>query len=346
MTAAAPAKNYAPSQPGLVPKAVRLQAAEADRLIAELNAPPPNNAAPPPAPPASPAPPRAPAPPPDNQMVDAPPPSANAPNYEQMYKVLQGKYNAEVPAIRAQLEQTNGLVKDLLTRATQPAAPAAPPPAALTDEQKLLALGVTPKQIEDFGVELLMLMSRLGSSAVTPQIQQLAQETAQLKDQNAHIAGGLHQRSQEAVYTALNEKVTNWSEINQSDHFKEWLSKVDVFSGVSKHTSLIDAFKKCDSVRVVAIFQAYEQENAARGTAQPHVDPATLLSAAPRGQAPVAPEGSGKRIWSENEVRDFYNRVRKKKVSPEEYAETQKELALATAEGRIKPDNQGFLGNN
>jgi hypothetical protein len=358
MSAAAPAKNYAPSQPGLVPPAVRRQAAEAERLMAELNAKP--TPAPAPTAPAAAAAAAAAAPaapPPASQMQPAAPVQQPAPApvqtaeeraaaLEHRLSVLQGKYHAEGAALRAQLEQTNSLVKDLLTRpAPAPAAPV-PAPVQQSDEEILLSLGVKPKQIEEYGAELLMLMARIGSSTVTPQIQALAQEQAQLRQQAQGIAGVQNQNSQQAVYAALNEKVPAWSAINHSEEFKDWLSKVDVFSGVSKHTSLLDAFKKFDATRVVAIFQAYEQESAGRSAAPPAVDPATLITPQPRGQAPVAPEGSGKKIWSEAEIRDFYQRVRKKKVSPEEYESTQRDLALAAAEGRIRPDNVGFQSNN
>lgn len=350
MTAAAPAKNFAPSQTGLVPKAVQRQAAEADRLMAELNAPPTppapgTAAAPPPAPPnpASMSPVPAAAPP-------APPPvktdAEKLAELEHKYNVLQGKYNTEKPLLQTQLQQQNDLIKDLLTSSRAPApAPAVAPPT-MSDEQKLLSLGITPKQIEEYGAELLMLMTNLGSVGVTPEIQRLAAENAELKRRQETLVAGHAQNSQAAVYAALNERVPTWHEINNSPEFAEWLAVVDLFAGVSKHTSLLDAFKKFDAARVVGIFQAFERENAARATATPpQVDAATLLTAQPRGQAPVAPEGSGKRIWSEGEVRDFYARVRKKKVSPEEYASTQQELALAVAEGRVKPDHYDHHAN-
>lgn len=339
-------KVYAPSQPGLVPAAVARQAAEADRLIAELNAKPPAATPAQPAPPATPAASANPAPPAPPASSMAPAPAPKPVDWESRYKTLQGKYNAEITRQTQRIDQQQDVINSLIAKQAAAPTPTAAPTTPMTDEEKLLALGVKPKQIEEFGVELLMLMMNLGTAAVSPKIQQLEQDHARLSETAQTLASAGAQRSQEAVYAALNEKVPNWDAINRSDEFKEWLSFVDVFAGTSKHNALMDAFKKCDATRVVAIFQAFEKEDAARSTAAPSVDPATLISpSAPRGEAPAAPEGSGGRIWLESEVSDFYSAVRKKKVSPEEYKRISTELALAAKEGRIKPAHFDHHGN-
>jgi peptidoglycan hydrolase CwlO-like protein len=98
-----------------LPKAVQAQIDQANAIITEINKKPADLA---PAPladaaPAStpPAPAAAPAPAPTPAPAAAPAPAEDS--AEHKYKVLQGKYNAEVPRLQRTVHEQNDLIKEL-----------------------------------------------------------------------------------------------------------------------------------------------------------------------------------------------------------------------------------------
>lgn len=328
-----------------VPSAVARQAAEANRLLAELN----NQPAPAPAPaqPAAAAP--VAQPPAQPQRAAAPPPApavAAAPadddlreqlrRSEARFATLQGKYNAETTAMREQLAQNTQLVTQLLERDRQPPAPAAAP---LTPEERVRALGATDKEIEEYG-DLLPLVARLAENMVRPTVEKLNAELTRIQQSQVQVARTAHQSSLASLEAQLDAAVPTWRAINESQEFLDWLDVLDIFAGVTRRVALTDAHKKLDAARVVAIFQAYAREYPAQARAPgaPLVDAGTLVAPEVRGGPPAAPEGQGgKRMLSESEIADFYARVRKKQVSAEQYAAFMQEIARASAEGRIVP---------
>lgn len=330
-----------------VPAAARRQVEEANRLIAELNArpgdPPPADPAAPSADPASPAPPAAVAAAPPAPSLDEQLRQANA-----RYASLQGKYNNEMAVMRAQLEQNNSLVGQLLEKASQPSPAPAAPEKPQTPEEFLKSLGATDEDLKDYG-ELLPIVVRLAQNMYKPTIEKLEGELNRLRSNNAATTARVVETSKQDIYAELDRKVPAWNAINESPHFVDWLKVHDIFAGTSRHVALSTAFKNLDKARVVGIFEAYAREHPeqARAPGAPPVDPATLLAPETRGdQPPAAPEGSGsKRIITEGEIRSFYARVRKKQVSKKDYDAFQSEIAKATAEGRVRPDRMPTEAN-
>jgi hypothetical protein len=346
-----------------LPAGVRAQVEEANRLIAELNAPPagapgnPGSSGTPGSPgtPGTVSSPGNPGLRPDLAARAAPPPPPPVPDAEERartaearYATLQGKYNAETAAMRSQLEQTNQLVGQLLERQAPAAAPAAPA-SQQTPEDYLKSIGATDQDIKDYG-ELLPIIVRLAQNMYRPTIDKLQGEIQQLRGAANTNSQQLAVTRRESIFQALDVAVPAWRAINESTEFLDWLKVHDIFAGVSRQVALSSAFKNLDQARVVAIFEAYAREypELARAPNAPIVDPGTLLAPETRGdQPPAAPEGSGsKKIWSEAEIRNFYTRVRKKQVSKEAYQQFQAEIAQATAEGRVRPDRVDFHANS
>jgi len=362
---------HAPSQPSLLPPAARKQVDEANRLIRELNqqpsdaqppvaaarsewvaaTPQPSNAAPgvqdPPAPP-----PTRGAPPPTAAAVAAAAAAAvPAPQDEEMrrlraaYATLQGKYNSEIAGLRAVTTQQTELLNQLVKERTPAAAPVAPK----TPEEVMKALGATDKEIEDFGT-LLPVVARIAENMFKPTLAKLEGEIAHLRQSQNVTQNTLVKSRQDSLEDMLDTDIPNWRVINESQEFLDWLDTYDIMAGTTRRVALSSAYKALDAVRVSGIFQAYVREYPAALSASdgPAVDTETLIQPAPAGGQPPAAPGGGasKRIIPESEIRDFYTRVRKKQVSPEEYARFSAEIAAATAEGRVKPDRVDHHGNS
>ena len=352
----APAK--APSN---VPAAARRQVKEANRLIAELNSKPgeipdgvratadapPENSDPsnipvvnidPNAAPAAPA-------------ATAQPVGSEPDDFEHKYKVLQGKYNREVTDLRARADAQEALLTRVMAEQSRMPAPVAPPPAPVKPEDRFKALGVTEKELADYGNELVDLVDRVSTNATMAEIRQLRQDIQALKANAATVGTVVAETAQQKVFDALFRDVgQQWVQINTSDEFLAWLADVDVFSGTSKLVGLQNAFKNNDAARVVAIFRAYvDGKTPAGSTSQgPAVSRETLIApGAARGSTGEAPGATGGKIWSEADIRDFYQRARKGKIPADEYAATEAEINRAMGENRIRVDrsSQHHLNN-
>jgi hypothetical protein len=336
------------AQPSLVPKAAQAQVDEANRMVAEMRAAQGQPAQPQNQPAAAAPQSQAPAPvhAPAAAVVGQPEtPEQQIAKLQHKYDVLAGKYNAEVPALNAQLAQSNQLTKQLLE---QHAAPPPPPAAPQTPAEQLKALGITDKQMEDYG-ELLPIVAQLAQNMYKPTIAKLEAELNQLRTAGGQVSKALVDSRQQDILDALDRALPKWREINDSEHFLDWLNITDIFAGVTRRVALTSAWQNLDSARVVGIFQAYAREypQAAATAGSPTVDPATLLAPQTRGDGSGAPEGAGgKRQIHESEIAEFYTRVRKRLVKPEDYSRLSAEYALAAAEGRVIPTRRDFHGNS
>lgn len=332
-----------------LPAAARKQVKAANKLIAELNAPP-GAVVDPPAAAAAPVLPEvnldAPA---GAQPAGSAPVGDPAPNYEQMYRSLQGKYNKEVAEVQSDNAETQRMLARAITENATAAAAAsvratAPPPVVVKAEDRFKAIGVTDKEIEEYGTEMMDIVERIANARTTAEIGEFKRELAELKKSMGTVTTVVAQDAQQKIYDALFREVgQNWPEINASAEFLAWLRDVDVFSGTSRNTSLQVAFKNHDAARVVAIFKAYVGGKTLTAPTpptprQPAVERGTLVApGAARGGDGEAPGATDGKIWSEEEIQDFYQRARKRKVVGEEYTNTQAEIVRAIAEGRVRP---------
>jgi hypothetical protein len=204
---------------------------------------------------------------------------------------------------------------------------------------------VTDQEKASFGEDLIDVVGRRAQEAVLPAVQQMLQRELQpLKQMVGQTAQAQAFSQQQGVYAALNQHVPDWRVQNDSVQFLAWLEQQDVFSGLSRRNALTAAFNSNDAPRVVGIFEAFRREDASTGSTsaprQPAVAAETLIAPGqPRGGSTEAAPGSSRgKIWSEGEIREFYDRVRRKRVTPEEYKQTSAEIALAAQNGWIKPD--------
>jgi hypothetical protein len=335
--------------PSNIPQAARKQIKAANQLIAELNAKPgdatpnltalarpgfvPGSAAPAPAePPAAPAPtarPVAPNPPEDPVKV-----------VEHKYNVLQGKYNAEMARMAGMIETMRADNERLLQLARQAPAPA---PQGRPEDQFDLT-SVTAKEREEFGEELVQLMARIAKANSGAEVRALQAEVNRLKGSvQTTVAIGAETRM-EKVWQQLDAWNTDWRVINNSQQFVDWLQNIDIMSGRPRQEGLTAAFDSGNGTRVVGIFKRFvEEDSSFKPTAAPTppqapVDQATLVApSAPRGDGGGAPNGSSGKIWSEQEIDDFYSRVQRGRITPEEKASLEKEIMAAVSTGRVVP---------
>lgn len=278
----------------------------------------------------------------------APAPSADEQRFQRLehsHNVLMGKYNAEtgrLMGIAQALKDQNDQLLQQLAQA-RVAGPSAPVPTVVTASGEI----VTAKQREEYGEELLGIMERIAKAnsggAAQAEINAVKTELEKLKGAVRVTVQAAVEGSHERCWAALAAWRPDWQAINVSTQFVDWLDQIDVVSGQPRKAGLMAAFGEGNAQRVVGIFKRYVEEDSrtaptAVATA-PAVDAATLVApgASRGGGGGEAPSGTSGKIWSEQEIDDFYSRVQRKRISADEAKATEAEIQKALREGRIMP---------
>lgn len=213
--------------------------------------------------------------PPPAVMPPFQPPPATPPvqqvtgeDWQAKYNVLQGKYNAEIPALQAAvqkanrtIEHLNGILESLTKAGPTPApAPAAPvvnhPPAQPSQE-----IPATPLNLDDFegyGDEVIAL------ARMTAENNQLLRD---LKSQYGETAKKVTEDAEDRFYDALDAAMPPqdhgqpplWEILNKDPGFLTWLQGLDDLSGEKRHHLLTKHFNALNAQKVLVFFRTYLQ---------------------------------------------------------------------------------------
>jgi hypothetical protein len=353
-----------------LPKAVQKQIAEANRLAEQLNqdrlngiTPQPPDGGPGPDAGAQPAAasPDAGQPPADGgQPAGSASAQPAAEGWEQKYKVLQGKYNAEVPRLQRQVNEQNSTIEQLKQQMTatqgmlaafaqnRVAAPGqgqGPAPAAPT---KL----VKDEEVKEFGEDLTDFIRRVAQDSVLPAVEKRLQPVQQQVEKATSDAANTAQEqtrlAHERLLATLDGEFAEWRQLNRDPQFLEWLAQPDPYSGAARQDLLSQAYERFDAPRIVAFFKGYRNEHAvvtppaaaaapAQGASQRTLDD-FIAPGQPKAGTTGAQNGAGKRIWTEAEIKRFYDdcRAGKFRSNPDRRRELEQDIFAAGREGRVR----------
>jgi len=245
--------------------------------------------------------------PPDNKQDDG---------LEHRYKVLQGKYNSEVPRLAAENKELKASLKAIEEQLDMLKAEKAREPL------------VKPEEIEEYGEGLVDLARRIAQEELSKKDVLISKLQAKLD--------GLEQVTnksvQEDFFEALGRMVPNWNAINDDARFHAWLDDVDELTGTRRQDLLATAERDRDAKRVAKFFQAFEKTSQkqvanANSALESQVSPDSV-------RTPNAPPA--KKIWTRAEIKDFYDKVRRGDVSDEEMVVIESDIQAATLEGRVR----------
>jgi hypothetical protein len=278
-------------------------------------------------------------PPPAPAVDPAPAPS----EWEQRYRTLQGKYDAELPDLRRQLTSMQNLI------ANMQAQPATPAPVTAPDQT---TFAPDKADVEAYGEQLIQDVRRWTLNEVQPQIKKLQDELTQLRGGQTEIRS---ENAQQRLMNALDTDAQlggQWRTINQDPNFIAWTQQVDPFSGQQRIGLLTDAFVRGDAVRTGNFFRAYIAEHTA--VTQPPAGPGqtlpvedaprpTLESMAVPGRPSGPAPGNGgapteKRTWTNREISAFYRDCTTGKYAGREADKVriEQDIFSAATEGRVR----------
>ncbi len=246
--------------------------------------------------------------------------------WEQKYRVLQGKYNAEVPRLQKEIaglrEQNRELAAkiELLETLIAKQTTTQPSESAPRQEETL------EKLKEDFP-EIYNAVMTLVERYIP----------ARIEEKLKPVETRLNQSMLDAFYSKLTALVPDWTTINTDDGFLAWLNEKDRFTGVTRHEMLMQAFNRLDVTTVAEFFKAYKELSQHESQPQEKQESPTRNIAPPAGRPSTKGSTSqpAKKVFTTKEVREFYTRVALGKVKPEDKKRIEKEIMLAYQEGRI-----------
>jgi hypothetical protein len=352
-----------------LPKAVQKQIEEANRLAEQLNNERLNPTPPTPSP-SVPDPGNAPAaaapdagqPPADGGQPasSAASPTPAAEGWEQKYRVLQGKYNAEVPRLQRQVNEQNSTLEQLKAQLTatqgmlsalangrvaapagQGSAPAAP------------AKLVKDEEVAEFGADLTDFIRRVAQESVLPAVDQklqpVQQQVAEVRQTATKVVEQSHQSAHERLLTTLDREIAGWRQQNNDPAFLDWLEQPDPYSGMARGALLRQAYEGFDAPRIIAFFKGYRNEHAVVTPPTPAAAPATpeasqrklddfVAPGTPKSGTTGAQDGAGKRIWTQAEIKRFYDdcTAGKYRNNLERRKQTEEDIVAAAREGRVR----------
>ena len=295
------------------------------------------------------------------QQPDPAPQPDPEPEDDHKYKVLKGKYDKEVPRLHRQLRDATQTINAMTAKINKLEGEIAGLKAAPAPEP---ANPLTQSEIDQFGPDLIDIIRRVAKSetgvALDEQLRPIKATVEQVQETVANPSedGTV---DVERMLTDLAEAVPDWEKQNTNPKFLDWLDEKDPFSGKVRTELMAEAWNEGDSERVINLFQGFQKENAVvnpddePSTETPENDPPAeetenpeqpldelVAPGTPKTGSTGAQNESGKRIWTQKEIQEFYaykNEFIKKNPErelPENVILQERDIFAAQGEGRIR----------
>ena len=238
-----------------------------------------------------------------------------ADEWEHRFKVLQGKYNSEVP----RFAQEN---KDLKLRLEQL-------------ESEMVQLKATPpeplvkqEEIDEYGEGLIDVARRIAQEELAKK----QTEIDALKAQINQISTATTNTAKNDFFKSLNALVPDWEQINADPSFLTWLDEFDELTGETRQSLLSKAEAARDASRVGKFFTSFKKTSSSwAANSQSALEQQVVP---PTNKAPDTPPS--KKVWTRGEISEFYDRVRKGAVSDADAIAIEADITAASIEGRIR----------
>ena len=274
----------------------------------------------------------------------APAPAEPAESWEQRYRTVHGRLQAETRQRQQMQQQIDNLQGLIATISQRP--PPAPAPAPVAVE--LPPVEQRQEDNDEYGPELMAATQRWSYERVHPTLSAFNERLSRLETaqgQSAEVSAKM------GVEGALDREMADWREVNADPEFHAWLQQIDWLSGNKRYDMIDHAYRNGDARRTAAFFRAFKQEQTtvtppgSGPTGLPAQPAATvpLESLAVPGRGPIAsqPLGGGgngtARTWTRAQISAFYDRVRRNlyRGREQEQARIEADIFAAQAEGRI-----------
>lgn len=182
-----------------------------------------------------------------------------------------------------------------------------------------MAAWLTTEDEANYGRELLDVSQRAALHAISPELQDI-------RNQNAELQRRLAKEARHRLDQQLEQAVPTYREIDRDAGWHRWLLGIDALSGEVRQRLLNAAIQRGDAASVIAFFRGYQRESGNQS-----------LSSAASAPNRTRSSSSGKPIYTRDQVKELYARHQRGEFAGQEAAWARQEVDLirASAEGRI-----------
>ncbi len=247
--------------------------------------------------------------------------------FEEKYRVLQGKYDKEVPRLHNELKELKEKIFERIgDLSKKPEVEEAP----ITDA-KLEAFK------EEYGEDLINYLDSYFESKMKPAIEAQTKESIDPVQQKvASLEDSQIETAKTEFASFLDENVNgNWREAGEDPKFIAFLETEDP-SGFNTYGELLDKFNNSwDEKRMAKVFNAYYGEKTeVVPERKPSPDKDAIVAPSRKTQA-QAPKDDGKIMWTPESIKQFERDDRSGKYNAEESQKLWDDLLAAPSENRI-----------
>lgn len=249
--------------------------------------------------------------------------------FEEKYRVLQGKYDKEVPRLHGELKELKEKIFERLGDIET--AKAQPEEKAPEVDDKMAAFK------EEYGEDLIGYLDSYFESKMKPAVAEQTKEALDpVQKQVASIEESQVQTAKDEFASYLDSNVNgDWREAASDPKFEEFLAQEDP-SGFSTYGELLDKFNQdWDQTRMAKVFNAFYGEGKTETPEKKSSPDKDAIVAPSRKTQAKTPEASDKINWTRESIKQFERDDRAGKYSSEDSQKMWDDLLAAPSENRI-----------
>lgn len=242
-------------------------------------------------------------------------------DYEQRYKVLQGKYNAEIPQLRQQVSSLQSQLANLKQQETSDE------PKAQNVQQAMANLK------EEWGNDFVSHISSIVQSEV-------AKTNSRVEAMETNHAKSSTEQKFQGLRNILSPMNIDFDGLENNPDFATWLHQIDEMSGQPRQNLLMSAFNSGDLQRASIFYKQFSASNSsteleqsnqpAKNPLEDHIQIKTRSS----GDEPAQEE-----VWTQASIKRFYEDCAAGRLTQEEMDNYERQIFRATSAGRVATSN-------
>ena len=261
-------------------------------------------------------------------------PTDVADEFEQKYKTLRGKYDAEVPRLHQQVRDLNGKL-DELAKSME----AKPEPPTKSKEKVSY---VTDADRAEFGEELIDVQRRVAQEVSQEYTERMEQQDAVIQKLQEQLAKTGNDVGEMSFTQRLHSVVPDFAEIDNDERWVAWLNEHDPMLRGPRRDQAAAAFQAGDVEAVLHYVNLFkesisEPETAPRQQRQTELEKQVAPNRSANSVRTQSANQNSK-IYSPKEVDNAWTKVRTLNTKGK-YADAEKleaELTAAYMEGRVR----------
>ena len=172
-------------------------------------------------------------------------------SWEQRARSAAGRLDQALQS-NQQLARRVSELEDQMAGKKLKAEPAEPPPY---QKQPL----IKPDELNDYGEEFFDVVGRKAREEISPELYQFGERLKRLEGRQEVVTQVIDKTQKSSVYDMLYDEVPMWKDINHHPAFKQWLGRLDPYSGRPLGEMLSEAMTRHDAPRVVNFFRGFAE---------------------------------------------------------------------------------------